>query len=165
VATAGQCPINRMRVKPVAREVLHFDIPWGITVTVYFTFHGSGAGSIPAKDQCQSPNRPAGMTGRQFGDLPSMIQPPLLGVVKAASAVCPNPDLPDAGCAAELLDAVGVHGRTAAPGPQIAAARAERVRSLDPDIAGVERKGIAAFDAVPLEALVPTLPSPANGGG
>ena len=31
------------------------------------------------------------------------------------------------------------------------AARAERVRSLDPDIAGVERKGIAAFDAVPLE--------------
>jgi hypothetical protein len=31
--------------------------------------------------------------------------------------------------------------------------RAERVRSLDPDIARVEREGIAAFDAVPLEGL------------
>src|SRR5439155_3699431 len=40
-----------------------------------------------------------------------------------------------------------------APVPQIAAARAERVRSLDPDIARVEREGIAAFDAVPLEGL------------
>jgi hypothetical protein len=37
------------------------------------------------------------------------------------------------------------------PGLQIAAARAERVRSLNPDIAGVEREGIAAFDAAPLE--------------
>src|SRR5260221_13895651 len=67
--------------------------------------------------------------------------------------LCPNPDLPGAGRAAELLYAVGVHGRTGAPVPQIAAARAERVRSLDPDIAGVEREGIAAFDAVPLERL------------
>src|SRR5207237_10519093 len=55
--------------------------------------------------------------------------------------------------AAELLYAVGVHGRTGAPVPQIAAARAERVRSLDPDIARVELEGIAAFDAVPLEGL------------
>jgi hypothetical protein len=77
----------------------------------------------------------------------------------------PNPDLPRAGRAAELLHAVGVHGRTGAPVPQIAAARAERVRSLDPDIARVEREGVAAFDAVPLEALAPTLPSPASGGG
>src|ERR1700751_3260996 len=68
-------------------------------------------------------------------------------------SLCPNPALPCASRAAELLYAVGVHGRAAAPGSQIAAARAERVRSLDPDIAGVERKGIAAFDAVPLEAL------------
>ena len=67
--------------------------------------------------------------------------------------VCPNPDLPGAGRAAELLYAVGVHGRTAAPGPEIAAARAERVRSLDPHISRVEREGIAALDAVPLEAL------------
>src|SRR5271154_719152 len=67
--------------------------------------------------------------------------------------LCPNPDLPCASRAPELLYAVGVHGRTGAPVPQNAAARAERVRSLDPDIAGVEREGIAAFDAVPLEAL------------
>src|SRR5580700_11477015 len=67
--------------------------------------------------------------------------------------LCPNLDLPGAGRAAELLDAVGVHRRAEAPSPQIAAARTERVRSLDPDIAGVEREGIAAFDAVPLEAL------------
>src|SRR5438270_6766204 len=68
-------------------------------------------------------------------------------------SLCPNPDLPCAGGGAELLDGVGVHGRTGAPVPQIAAARAERVRSLDPDIARVEREGIAAFDAVPLEGL------------
>ena len=67
--------------------------------------------------------------------------------------LCPNPDLPCASRAAELLYAVGVHGRTGAPVPQIAAARRERVRPLDPDIAGVERKGIAAFNAVPLEGL------------
>jgi hypothetical protein len=30
---------------------------------------------------------------------------------------------------------------------------AERVRSLDPDIARVEREGVAAFDAVPLKGL------------
>src|SRR5437899_9738499 len=65
----------------------------------------------------------------------------------------PNPDLSCASRAAQLLYAVGVHGRAGAPVPQIAAARAERVRSLDPDIARVERKGIAAFDAVPLEGL------------
>src|SRR6516225_3112010 len=68
-------------------------------------------------------------------------------------SLCRNPDLPGAGSAAELLDAVGVHGSAAAPGPQIAAARREWVRSLDPDIARVEREGIAALDAVPLEGL------------
>src|SRR6266481_2568357 len=67
--------------------------------------------------------------------------------------LCPKPDLPGASRAAELLYAVGVHRRTGAPVPQIAAARRERVRSLDPDIARVEREGIAAFDAVPLEGL------------
>ena len=40
-----------------------------------------------------------------------------------------------------------------APVPQIGAAQAERVRSLDSDIARVEREGLAAFDAVPLEVL------------
>src|SRR4029077_9088925 len=65
----------------------------------------------------------------------------------------PNPGLPCASRAAELLYAVGVHGRTGAPVPQIAAARAERVRSLDPDIARVEGEGIAPLDAVPLEGL------------
>src|SRR6516162_7663723 len=59
--------------------------------------------------------------------------------------LCPNPDLPCASRAAELLDAAGVHDRTGAPDAQIAAARAERVRSLDPDVADVEREGIAAF--------------------
>ena len=82
-----------------------------------------------------------------------MIQPPLLGVVNAASAVSARTLTCRVGRAAELLYAVGVHGGTEASGPQIAAARAERVRSLDPDIAGVEREGVAALDAVPLEAL------------
>jgi hypothetical protein len=94
------------------------------------------------------------ITGRQLGDLPNMIQPPLLGVVNAASAVsartltCRAPAVPRS-----CSNAVGVHGRTGAAVPQIAAARAERVRSLDPDVARVEREGIAPFDAVPLEGL------------
>jgi len=65
----------------------------------------------------------------------------------------PDLDLTRAGGAAELLDAVGVHRGAAAPGSQIAAARRERVRSLDPDITSVEGEGISAFYAVPLEAL------------
>ena len=83
-----------------------------------------------------------------------MIQPPLLGVVNAASAVsartltCRAPAVPRSCSMLSVYMAV-----RSAPGPQIAAARAERVRSLDPDIAGVEREGIAAFDAVPLEGL------------
>src|SRR5690349_12551345 len=67
--------------------------------------------------------------------------------------LCPNTDLPCASRAAELLYAVGVHCRTRPPVPQIAAAGAQRMRSLDPDIASVEPEGIAAFDAVPLERL------------
>jgi len=39
------------------------------------------------------------------------------------------------------------------PFPKLPPARAKRVRSLDPDIARVERESIAAFDAVPLEGL------------
>jgi hypothetical protein len=93
-----------------------------------------------------------------------MIGPSLLGAVKVASAVSANLDLPGAGRAAELLYAVGVHGRTGAPGPEIAAARAERMRSLDPDFAGVEREGITAFDAVPLERLAPTPNPPPRAG-
>ena len=60
---------------------------------------------------------------------------------------------------------VGVHRLTGGPVPQIAAAQAKRVRSLDPDVAGVEREGVAAFDAVPLDGLAPTLPSPVSEGG
>src|SRR5579872_901345 len=66
---------------------------------------------------------------------------------------CPNRDLPCARRTAELLDAVGVHGRASPSVPQIAAARAKRMRSLHPDVARVECEGIATFDAVPLEAL------------
>ena len=87
----------------------------------------------------------AAVTARQLGDLPDMIQPPLLGVVKAASAVsartltCRTPAVPRSARCCRL------HGRTGAPVPKIAAARTERVRSLDPDIVRVKRKGIAAF--------------------
>jgi hypothetical protein len=93
------------------------------------------------------------VTGRQLGDLPNMPAATARRGECRQRSLCPNPDLPCASRAAELLYAVGVHGRTGAPVPQIAAARAERVRSLDPDIARVEREGIAAFDAVPLEGL------------
>ena len=61
------------------------------------------------------------VTGRQLGDLRNMIQPALLGVVNATSAVsAPNPDLPRASRVAKLLYAVGVHGCTSAPVRQIA---------------------------------------------
>src|SRR4051794_25092170 len=53
-------------------------------------------------------------------------------------SLCPNLDLPRAGRAAKLLNAVGIHRGAGAPVSQIAAARAQRVRPLDPDIARVE---------------------------
>src|SRR6478609_4475333 len=55
-------------------------------------------------------------------------------------SLCPNLDLSSAGRTAKLLDAVGVHGCPGASVPQIAAARAQRVRSLDSDITCVERE-------------------------
>src|SRR5262245_56945936 len=94
----------------------------------------------------RSPRGISSVTGRQLADLPNMIQPPLLGVVNAASAVsartltCRAPAVPRS--CSMLLVYIAVRVR---PVPQIAAARAERVRSLDPDIAGVEREGTAAF--------------------
>ena len=92
--------------------------------------------------------------GRQFGDLPNMIQPPLLGVVNAASAVSARTLTCRAPAVSRSCSMLSVYMAVrGAPVPQSAAARAERVRSLDPDIARVERKGIAAFDAVPLEGL------------
>jgi hypothetical protein len=39
------------------------------------------------------------------------------------------------------------------PFPKLPPLEENGVRSLDPDIAHVEREGIAAFDAVPLEGL------------
>ena len=86
-------------------------------------------------------------------DLPDMIHPPLLGVVNAPSAVSARtPTCRAPACAAELLYA-SVYIAAGAPIPQIAAARAEWVRSLDPDIARVERERVATSDAGPLEGL------------
>src|SRR5262249_18430935 len=62
-------------------------------------------------------------------------------------------DLPRAGGASQLLDAIGVHGGAGASIPEIAAARGERVRSLDSNVASIEREGLATLDAVPLEGL------------
>src|SRR6476661_9403313 len=62
-------------------------------------------------------------------------------------------DLTFAGGSAQLLDAVGVHRTPHAAIPEIAAARTERVRTFDADIAGVELQCVAALDAVPLERL------------
>ena len=59
------------------------------------------------------------VSGRQLGCLPNMIQPPLLGVVKAASAVSARTLTCRAGRAAELLYAVGVRGRAGAPVPKL----------------------------------------------
>src|SRR6185436_10943982 len=53
-----------------------------------------------------------------------------------------------AGGAAKLFDAVGVHRGARAPVAQVAAAGAERMRPLDPDIAGVKRERLAALHAV-----------------
>ena len=101
------------------------------------------------------------VTGRQLGDLPN--HDPAAAAWRGEGrqrGLRSNPDLTGAGGAAELLDAVGVHGGTEASGPQITAARRERVRSLDPDIARVKCEGVAALDAVPLEALEEELRRP-----
>src|SRR5262245_8977344 len=63
----------------------------------------------------------------------------------------PDFDLPGAGGAPELFDAIGVHGGAGAPVPQIATARAERMRPLDADITCVKREGISTLHAMPLE--------------
>src|SRR5215813_12122046 len=46
----------------------------------------------------------------------------------------PHRDLPRAGGAPELFNAIGVHGGAGAPAPEIATAGAEGVRPLDSDI-------------------------------
>src|SRR5436309_1263801 len=73
----------------------------------------------------------------------------------------PYPDLPRAGGAPELFDAVSIHGGAGAPVPQIATAEAEGMRTLDADIAGIKRQGLAALHAVPLERFQEEL---AHGG-
>ena len=94
------------------------------------------------------------VAGRQIECLPNMIQPPLLGVVKAASAVSARtltwraPAVPRS--CSMLSVYMAVRRR---PVPRLPPLEAERVRSFDPDIAGIERKGVAALDAAPLESL------------
>src|SRR5688572_17445674 len=53
--------------------------------------------------------------------------------------------------AAELFDAIGVHGAAHAAVAEVAAARAERMRPLHADVAGVELHGFAPLHSVPLE--------------
>ena len=83
-----------------------------------------------------------------------MIQPPLLGVVNAASAVsartvtCRGPAVPRSCSMLSVYMAVRVR-----PFPRLPPLEQKRVRPFDADIAGVERQGIAALDAMPLERL------------
>lgn len=77
----------------------------------------------------------------------------------------PHLDLAGAGGAAELVDAVDVQGGAEAPGAEIAAARRDRGRSLDADVAGVEGQCVAAFGAVPLEGLQEKPATQAAGAG
>src|SRR6516225_1730507 len=63
----------------------------------------------------------------------------------------PHRDLPRAGGAPELFDAIGVHGGAGAPVPEITTAGAEGMRPLDSDITSVKRKGLATLHTVPLE--------------
>ena len=81
-----------------------------------------------------------------------MIQPPLLGVEKAASAVsartltCRAPAVPRSCSMLSVYIAVRVR-----PFPRLPPLEENGCGSLDPDIARLEREGVAAFDAVPLE--------------
>src|SRR5215471_10564196 len=63
----------------------------------------------------------------------------------------PNCDLPRAGGAPELFDAISVHGGTGTPVPEITTAGAEGMRPLDSDITSIKREGLTALHAVPLE--------------
>src|SRR5215212_10293078 len=60
--------------------------------------------------------------------------------------------LPLAGRAAQLFDAVGVHGAAYAARSQVAAAGAEGMRPLDADIVCIEREGVSALHPVPLKS-------------
>src|SRR5215211_9562094 len=63
----------------------------------------------------------------------------------------PDFDLPRASSAPELFDAIGVHGCTGAPIPQVATAGTEGMGPLDADIARVKREGISTLHAMPLK--------------
>ena len=83
-----------------------------------------------------------------------MIQPPLLGVVNAASAIsartltCRSPAVPRS--CSMLSVHIAVRQR---PVPRLPPLEQNGCGPLDPDIARKEREGVAALDAVPLEAL------------
>jgi hypothetical protein len=103
------------------------------------------------------------MACRQLEYLPNTIRP-LLGVVNAVSAVsartltCRTPAVPRS---CSMLSVYTAVRRARSPN-----CRSKNwVRPLDPDVARVEREGIAAFDAVPLEGLVPPFPPPQAGEG
>src|SRR5262252_6206044 len=57
----------------------------------------------------------------------------------------PDRDLPRAGGAPELFDAIGVHGGAGASVPEITTAGAKGMRPLDSDITSVKREGITAL--------------------
>ena len=82
------------------------------------------------------------VTVPQLGDFPNMIQPPLLGVVNAPSAVsartltCRAPAVPRSCSMQSVYIAVRVR-----PFPRLPSLEQSGVRSLDPDIARVECEG------------------------
>ena len=57
--------------------------------------------------------------------------------------LAPYLKLPRASGAPKLLNAVGVHGGASAAVAQVATAGAEGMRTLDPDISGVEGEGVS----------------------
>jgi hypothetical protein len=105
------------------------------------------------------------VTGRQLGCLPNITQPLLLGVVNAASGVsartltCRGPAVPRGCSMLSVYMAVRVR-----PFPKLPPLEQNRCGPSTLISPRVEREGIAAFDAVPLEGLAPTPPSPRKRG-
>ena len=65
----------------------------------------------------------------------------------------PYIDLPWTRCTAQLFNTPGIHGGSGAAVPQVAAAGAKRMRTLHPDVPGVNGERISSLYSAPWEGF------------
>ena len=71
--------------------------------------------------------------------------------------LCLHRDLSWSGGPSKLLDTIRIHRGPGTAVPQVAAAGAEGMRTLYPDVTGIECVGVSPLHSVPLKGLQPEL--------